>query len=57
MSVSLHGSKIMFISIVFDCLLLQVAALNLNYSDSGLFGIYTVCDGSAAGKVQNVTFK
>ena len=32
-------------------MLLQVTALNLNYSDNGLFGIYTVCDGSAAGKV------
>ena len=32
-------------------LLLQVTALNLNYSDNGLFGIYTACDGSASGKV------
>ena len=29
----------------------QVAAINLNYCDSGLFGIYTVCDGSATEKV------
>ena len=29
----------------------MVTALNLSYSDNGLFGMYTVSDGSAAGKV------
>ena len=28
-----------------------MTALNINYSDNELFGIYTACDGSAAGKV------
>ena len=29
----------------------MVTALNLSYSDNGLFGMYTVSDGSATGKV------
>ncbi|KAJ7305850.1 hypothetical protein JRQ81_010216 [Phrynocephalus forsythii] len=29
----------------------DVAALNVNYSDSGLFGIYTIAQASAAGEV------
>ena len=29
----------------------QVTALNVTYSDSGLFGFYTASDGSSSGKV------
>lgn len=29
----------------------QAAAFNVNYSDSGLFGIYTISQASAAGEV------
>ena len=29
-----------------------MTALNLSYSDNGLFGMYTISDGSATGKVR-----
>ena len=34
-----------------------MTALNLSYSDNGLFGMYTISDGRATGKVrEEVTF-
>ena len=30
---------------------MQVTALNMNYTDSGLFGMYTVSEGNATAKV------
>ena len=30
---------------------MQVTALNMNYTDNGLFGMYTVSEGNATAKV------
>ena len=51
MCIALSTLCLQSIPILLFLLDFHVAAFNLNYCDSGLFGLYTVCDGSATEKV------